>query len=890
MSKYNETLLNSLKSTLNSRKIKNFNDEISQQINRLSEIFQKYINQVNSTIFQNKEICLSIDKKITFIQAIITNIINRNYTFKQLKSLEESMNLIKEKNNENKLNLFNEEQNIHIFNEEAKILFKSIKQKYTIKAEEFYTYLSKPSSIGTKNTNSVGKNLKISKNKYTEDNKYRGKYYKINNYNNTTTNVTENNSILDLNEQFAKSTGNKKKIVERNRKIYNCQSQKLFNNTTNSIINKNNLNGKRINLINLNIPMNKNQSIYNIDIRNEVLLNKYFKNDSKINPKDVYKNYIKESNKINNVNNEYEKQIENLNKELIYYKRMANSLYRKKRTMNNNSKDINNSASFIDNKLLNDKLKTKENEIISKDKKIKMLYQKINQYKEQFNNHTFYRNLGSDIDMNINSRNNLSYIKDNYQKYKTESNIQNNIQSNNISIYNNNNMNEIIEKEVYEKYINRINCLEQENNIIKSKLKKINSKYSEKLKHFEKENINFKKEIIELKKKLEIEISKNEDLNKINQDQKILYESELSKINDKRAELTKFLSNKNSEITSLQQEIVAKDKEVENYKSLLSKSKSKINFEEKEKIKQYYTYILKEKEVQQSKLNTQIISLTKQNDILLHLYEKSKKEILDLNNNIKEIKTQFSQQKKESWDTNQLEQTIKKLKDENEGLKEFTLKHQKILLESEQKDLKIKSLQKEKDILKQYFIDMEVPLPSHELCDIKHKNLRQNKEKQKTFESKFTEEECFNILNQLNEAKKEILALKKKNEELFNDLDSHKLKNDYFNHISNDKPIYNYEEEFDLKKMAKGVKEKNRSQDINIDYPGIQEIKEKYRELDFYYNSLEDLVKKLLLCSTCTNKNKTYILELCKIVGFDDDMTNKIVNNKVKKGLLNIFG
>ena len=90
--------------------------------------------------------------------------------------------------------------------------------------------------------------------------------------------------------------------------------------------------------------------------------------------------------------------------------------------------------------------------------------------------------------------------------------------------------------------------------------------------------------------------------------------------------------------------------------------------------------------------------------------------------------------------------------------------------------------------------------------------------------------------------------------------------------------------------MAKGAMEKNRSQDINIDYPGAQQVKEKYRELDFYYNSLEDLVKKLLLNSTCTNKNKVYVSELCKIVGFDEDVSNKIINNKSKKGLLNMFG
>ena len=101
--------------------------------------------------------------------------------------------------------------------------------------------------------------------------------------------------------------------------------------------------------------------------------------------------------------------------------------------------------------------------------------------------------------------------------------------------------------------------------------------------------------------------------------------------------------------------------------------------------------------------------------------------------------------------------------------------------------------------------------------------------------------------------------------------------------------ISNYEEEFDLRKMAKGAKDKNRSQDINIDYPGIQLIKEKYRELDFYYTSLEDLVKKLLLTIQCNQKNKPYVSELCKIVGFDPDTTNKILTNKNKNFIFGLF-
>ena len=125
--------------------------------------------------------------------------------------------------------------------------------------------------------------------------------------------------------------------------------------------------------------------------------------------------------------------------------------------------------------------------------------------------------------------------------------------------------------------------------------------------------------------------------------------------------------------------------------------------------------------------------------------------------------------------------------------------------------------------------------------------------------------------------------------ELVKQLEEKEIKKDCFDNKS-EQNVSNFEEEFDLRKMAKGAKEKNRSQDINIDYPGIQQIKERYRELDFYYNSLEELVKKMLLSSTCTNKNKIYMIDLCKIVGFDDDITNKIINNKIKKGILKIFG
>ena len=902
-------LLNS-NNSINTKINQNLNlniDELTQLINRLSELFKKYINQLKTNIMQNKEINSYIDIKTNYIQVIISNIINHNYTFEQLKSLEETIKQIKEMNNNYKLNIFNDEQNMNIFLEETNILFKSIKQKYKIRLEEWSNYLSIPISLKTKKK-TINNSLNIKNDFNFNENNEREPFHGAN--------YTKINP--EYKKKRTKSTENQ---INNNRNMNICNSQKLINEnlvrTAKSTRNKNKLNNKGINLINLNLPMNKSHSIYNIDIRNEVLLNKCFKSEAK-------SNHIKERNKnnYNTENNNYrvtdiqninlEKKIENLNKVVLYYKRLVNLL--SKNNNNKNNINVNNNiynSNNINNKLLMDKLKLKENEIISKDKKIKLLYLEINKFKNQLsfmNNGNIQSEMGAKLDALKNIKSSIN-IKD-YQRYKTESNLSNQIKFNsNCGSYTNikdkNIENEALSSQNDNlKYIKRIKYLEKENIIIKSKLNKMNIELSQKPKKLENENILFRKEIIELKKQLKNELDKKEDLNKMSKEQKVEYEYEISKINDKRTELSKILSNKNSEIIKLQQDIILKEKELEKYKELINKKELKTNTDQIEKIKQYYKNIFTEKEAKQLKLKNEIDLLNEKNNILFKQNDKNVIKISELTNNIKQLKEELLKLKdsinnKDNEIKNiknekiekekEYELKIKQLKEENDGLKQFTLKQQKILIENEQKDEKISILQKEKETLKQYFIDLNIPLPNPNLND-SNKSMKTKKDKQKKFEEKFTEEECFNILMQLNEAKKEIESLKKKNEELFNDLDCKKLKNDVFAHISAEKPLSNYEEEFDLKKMAKGVKDKNRSQDINIDYPGIQQIKERYRELDFYYNSLEELVKKMLLSSTCTNKNKSYIIELCKIVGFDDEITNKIINNKIKKGLLKFFG
>ena len=143
--------------------------------------------------------------------------------------------------------------------------------------------------------------------------------------------------------------------------------------------------------------------------------------------------------------------------------------------------------------------------------------------------------------------------------------------------------------------------------------------------------------------------------------------------------------------------------------------------------------------------------------------------------------------------------------------------------------------------------------------------------------------EIIKILDEIKKIKKENELIKKKNSALVSQLEEKEIKNNCFDTKSENANLSNYEEEFDLRAMAIGAKEKNRSQDINIDYPGIQNVKDKYRELNFYYKSMINLVRDLLLNIQVNAKNKTYVTELCKIVGFDPETTNNILNNTISK-------
>ena len=93
-----------------------------------------------------------------------------------------------------------------------------------------------------------------------------------------------------------------------------------------------------------------------------------------------------------------------------------------------------------------------------------------------------------------------------------------------------------------------------------------------------------------------------------------------------------------------------------------------------------------------------------------------------------------------------------------------------------------------------------------------------------------------NMVTKLN---KEISDLKNKNKELLFKLEDKEINILNSGYKTDEQNMSGYEEEFDLRKMATGARDKNRSEDINIDYPGLQ--------IKYYYLKLNVLILSNLL-------------------------------------------
>ena len=90
--------------------------------------------------------------------------------------------------------------------------------------------------------------------------------------------------------------------------------------------------------------------------------------------------------------------------------------------------------------------------------------------------------------------------------------------------------------------------------------------------------------------------------------------------------------------------------------------------------------------------------------------------------------------------------------------------------------------------------------------------------------------------------------------------------------------------------MAERTKDKIRSQDINIDYPGIQNYKEKLKEYQSRYKKLEEQIKILLSKVKITNNIKQTFVRICQLLEYDSKSIEKMASSeKEKKKILGLL-
>ena len=140
-----------------------------------------------------------------------------------------------------------------------------------------------------------------------------------------------------------------------------------------------------------------------------------------------------------------------------------------------------------------------------------------------------------------------------------------------------------------------------------------------------------------------------------------------------------------------------------------------------------------------------------------------------------------------------------------------------------------------------------------------------------------------------NKANKEIEILKNKNKELQYKLEEKQVEEELSGFKTEDVNFSNYEEEFDLRKMISGAKDKNKSEDINIDYPGMQGVKDKNKELQQRVNMLSEQVKILISNININNKIKPQISQLCQLMKIPPKNIQLIIAGKNKKQNLGII-
>ena len=861
-----------------------YDDDFVALINGLNESIKEYYKVSKNNIQEANSFILFYEKQGIAIQKLMEEIVKTN-SYEKINEFFEQIPKINEIMSQLQLNANSNEKNLNLFFEDAKILFKKMRMKRKQKMIE----LSKNNNENNNDLNdSFANSFNYKKSNYLMKNNILGN----NNINNNRRPIkssfrkiqpsNSNSSLITINNIYSQIIKILTNFSEFNFMInkVNFEASSRFSNLQNNL--KNELD-KLMNLVRnidkQNLNQNQNQrsrsipsginkelekfkkmnqinekKIYDLEINNNNLNLQLIKSQQLIRDKDnLIRNYENNNkgNVINNNNNMLNKNLNNLIKQKDM---QINDLQQQIYIYQNNENLLNNQIND-----LNNKFQTKLNQF-------ERLRKIQNSGKTNTNNSTL-ENYEQTIQNLNNEINNYKQLINNYENQIRDLSFQNNMNNMNNNLMSNSNPNfalqnkiEMLNREMQMKeseYIKEREMIKNRNAINEQKLNQTISNDNKKIEELKIKINQLNKEIINNKRKQNI-------------------------FEDNNNKYAKQIEEMNNNILSLNQIIEQKDK-------LISQLNSNRNNELSSDINNNNNITIN-LQLENEQLKNKIQELMNANNNLL-LNDKIISGNNNLQNNdfiskIKELTLENQKYKESISKTKEsitkLESDINKKNEELEGMKTFIYKLQKELEQKRDEDAKEKK----------YVSSINIKNENETSCNTEPNRGKSasKKDQNKSFGPKDANTDMINnILNQLNDANKQINTLQKKNKDLQYQLEVKQVEKDLSGFRTEDVNFSNYEEEFDLKKMVNGARDKNRSEDINIDYPGVQGIKDKYKELLQNMNMLEEQVKILLCNISCNNKIKPQITQICQLMRIPAKNIQMIIAGKDKKKALGLM-
>ena len=591
---------------------------------------------------------------------------------------------------------------------------------------------------------------------------------------------------------------------------------------------------------------------------------------------------FEESNRFNNLQNSVKKELENF---FLFLKKNlgnSNSTFPQNKSTNNlNENRINQRSKNIPNIEEIEKLK----------KIIEMNKKKLIDLTNQLN---LSRKKNRELEM---KNNNLNLQLQNAEQ--TIMNFQNNINNNNIINDNAEFNNALNQKDMQILNLqNQLKVFQSNENTLNVQINNINNQFKEKVAQYEykistmtntintknKNIMNLKNEIENLK--LSMQGQGNYDMNKNIQILNMEIKEKESKIKALNEEILNFQRTEKMN----QKQIEELNNNIFTYENIIRQKDELINTNYKGNNDTYKfkkeNELLKKQIEELKNANNNILQNQRLLNGNMHNYEMPEmlnqeylSKINELNQEILNLKQTLSSLNESKV---KLELDITKKNDELEGFKQVIFKLQDKLEknndeeEERKKRTKAERSEHENNLNKS---DYHIRDPNNE-----NKNLNKSFEMPKDSNTQLMNK----FLGQLNEAEKKISLLQNKNRELQFKLDEKQVEKDFSGYRTEDYNFSNYEEEFDLKKMVNGAREKNRSEDINIDYPGVQSVKDKYKELLQNMHLLEEQVKILICNISCSSKIKPQITQICQLMRIPPKNIQNIIAGKDKKKMLGL--